>query len=124
MIPCEPGQGHDANESHSRQIRPPIYSLKQSKLRRRRVIRYSILYFVMLILFVLLLAGPLIVRRLGVINPDSLGLPMNLVQPLDAGMVHNDTIACHTGNGIPPGYPVCQGSGSASGFASPSASHT
>ncbi len=29
-----------ANLSDSRQIRPPIYSIKQSKLRRRRVIRY------------------------------------------------------------------------------------
>ena len=78
----------------------------------------------MLIVFVLLVAGPLIVRRLGVINPASLGLPMNLVQPLDAGMVHNDTIACHTGNGIPPGYSVCVGNSGSSGFASPSATHT
>jgi 1,3-beta-glucan synthase len=42
----------------SRQIRPPIYSLKQSKLRRRRVIRYSILYFTLLVLFIALIVGP------------------------------------------------------------------
>ncbi|KAK5993119.1 1,3-beta-glucan synthase component FKS1 [Cladobotryum mycophilum] len=42
----------------SRQIRPPIYSLKQSKLRRRRVIRFAILYFVLLVVFVALIAGP------------------------------------------------------------------
>ena len=43
----------------SRQIRPPIYSLKQSKLRRRRVIRYAILYFTMFVLFIALLIGPI-----------------------------------------------------------------
>lgn len=43
---------------HSRQIRPPIYSLKQSKLRRRRVIRFAILYFVLLVVFVGLIVGP------------------------------------------------------------------
>ncbi|KEY64754.1 hypothetical protein S7711_05404 [Stachybotrys chartarum IBT 7711] len=46
----------------SRQIRPPIYSMKQSKLRRRRVIRYAILYFVMLVVFVALLVGPSLAR--------------------------------------------------------------
>ncbi|GAB7361321.1 hypothetical protein MBLNU230_g1377t1 [Neophaeotheca triangularis] len=47
----------------SRQIRPPIYSLKQSKLRRRRVIRYAILFFTMFILFLVLVAGPVIVSN-------------------------------------------------------------
>ncbi|RYP59602.1 hypothetical protein DL771_010835 [Monosporascus sp. 5C6A] len=42
----------------SRQIRPPIYSLKQSKLRRRRVIRYAILYFTLLVVFLALIIGP------------------------------------------------------------------
>ncbi|KOS23377.1 hypothetical protein ESCO_006559 [Escovopsis weberi] len=42
----------------SRQIRPPIYSLKQSKLRRRRVMRFAILYFVLLVVFVALIAVP------------------------------------------------------------------
>lgn len=45
----------------SRQIRPPIYSLKQTKLRKRRVLRYSILYFVMFVLFLVLIVGPVIV---------------------------------------------------------------
>ncbi|ODA77109.1 hypothetical protein RJ55_07627 [Drechmeria coniospora] len=44
----------------SRQIRPPIYSMKQSKLRRRRVIRYAILYFVMLFLFIGMIVGPVV----------------------------------------------------------------
>ena len=45
----------------SKQIRPPIYSSKVSKLRKRRVIRFSILYFVLLVLFVALIVGPVVV---------------------------------------------------------------
>lgn len=48
----------------SRQIRPPIYSMKQSKLRRRRVIRYAVLYFGLLIVFVALLVGPAIAGKM------------------------------------------------------------
>ncbi|KAI9150152.1 1,3-beta-glucan synthase component FKS1 [Paramyrothecium foliicola] len=44
----------------SRQIRPPIYSMKQSKLRRRRVIRYAILYFVLLVVFVAVIVAPIV----------------------------------------------------------------
>src|SRR5690349_12143626 len=46
------------NTGSSRQIRPPIYSMKQTKLRRRRVIRYAILYFVLLVLILALIIGP------------------------------------------------------------------
>ncbi|KAL8675402.1 MAG: hypothetical protein Q9168_000233 [Polycauliona sp. 1 TL-2023] len=76
----------------SRQIRPPIYSIKQSKLRKRRVIRFATLYFVMLILFVALLAGPLVVARLKITLPD---IPMQLMQP--TGLNNNDTLASPTG---------------------------
>jgi 1,3-beta-glucan synthase len=44
----------------SRQIRPPIYSMKQSKLRKRRVFRYAALYFIMLIVALALLVGPIV----------------------------------------------------------------
>ena len=44
----------------SKQIRPPIYSLKQSKLRSRRVIRYSILFFLLFAVFVGLIVGPVV----------------------------------------------------------------
>ncbi len=44
---------------HSRQIRPPIYSLKQNKLRKTRVVRYAALYLCLLIVFVGLIAGPI-----------------------------------------------------------------
>ncbi|KAI9889020.1 MAG: 1,3-beta-D-glucan synthase [Vezdaea aestivalis] len=70
----------------SRQIRPPIYSLKQSKLRKRRVIRFAILYFFMLVVFVLLIAGPLIASRFLTNLPK---IPLELAQP--TGLNNNDT---------------------------------
>ncbi|QPG93883.1 hypothetical protein C2857_003311 [Epichloe festucae Fl1] len=47
----------------SQQIRPPIYSVKQSKLRRRRVVRYAVLYFVLFVIFVALIAGPVALKK-------------------------------------------------------------
>ncbi|KAK2600079.1 1,3-beta-D-glucan synthase [Conoideocrella luteorostrata] len=47
----------------SQQIRPPIYSTKQSKLRRKRVIRFAVLYFALLVVFVALLAGPVALHQ-------------------------------------------------------------
>lgn len=82
----------------SRQIRPPIYSLKQSKLRRRRVIRYAILYFTMFILFIVLIVGPIMASKyakgLGKILPSSL----DLMQP--TGLHNNDTSDKVTGTAI------------------------
>ncbi|OAA49501.1 beta-1,3-glucan synthase catalytic subunit [Metarhizium rileyi] len=52
----------------SQQIRPPIYSMKQSKLRRRRVTRYAILYFVLLIVFIGLIVGPVVLKKTNVLN--------------------------------------------------------
>merc|ERR1711939_631026 len=71
----------------SRQIRPPIYSLKQSCLRKRRVIRYAILYFILLVLFLVLVIAPTVVRQLG-ITPE-LDI-MQLQQPND--WKNNDTL--------------------------------
>ncbi|KAF2001016.1 glycosyltransferase family 48 protein [Amniculicola lignicola CBS 123094] len=79
----------------SRQIRPPIYSLKQTKLRRRRVIRYAILYFVLLVVFVALIAGPIIA---GKYLKLSLTLPLQLIQP--TGFSNNDTGTTITGSCI------------------------
>ncbi|KAK7744346.1 1,3-beta-D-glucan synthase [Diatrype stigma] len=63
----------------SRQIRPPIYSLKQSKLRRRRVIRYAILYFTLLILFVALMVGPAVGGKMVPLDSlESMATSMNL----------------------------------------------
>ncbi|KAI4245715.1 MAG: hypothetical protein L6R40_002243 [Gallowayella cf. fulva] len=94
----------------SRQIRPPIYSIKQSKLRKRRVIRFATLYFVMLIIFVALLAGPLVVARLKISLPD---IPMNLLQP--TGLDKNDTLSSPTGNQLKGGSIVVSGSAAATG---------
>ncbi|OXV11226.1 hypothetical protein Egran_01011 [Elaphomyces granulatus] len=83
----------------SRQIRPPIYSLKQSKLRKRRVIRFAILYFIMLVVFIALVAGPLVVRRLNFKLP---AIPMQLMQPVNQD--NNDTTSYYTGNNLPGGF--------------------
>ncbi|CCE82154.1 Piso0_002853 [Millerozyma farinosa CBS 7064] len=44
----------------SRLIRPPIYSLKQAKLRKRMVRKYCTLYFVILVIFAALIIAPAI----------------------------------------------------------------
>ncbi|WPH04294.1 1,3-beta-glucan synthase component fks1 [Acrodontium crateriforme] len=74
----------------SRQIRPPIYSLKQSKLRKRRVIRYAILFFVMFVAFLGLLIAPSLVGSMvpGNILPSS-GVLAGLYQPTN--WYNNDT---------------------------------
>ncbi|KAF2747516.1 glycosyltransferase family 48 protein [Sporormia fimetaria CBS 119925] len=82
----------------SRQIRPPIYSLKQTKLRKRRVIRYAILYFLILVVFVALIAGPIVASRFLKLD---FSIPMELLQPV--GLNNNDTSSSVTGscaNGI------------------------
>jgi len=73
----------------SRQIRPPIYSMKQSKLRKRRVWRYAILYFVLLVLFLALLVGPIVAGSKIVSASLTDKIPMELYQPV--GLNNNDT---------------------------------
>lgn len=70
--------------SYSRQIRPPIYSMKQSKLRKRRVFRFAVLYYVLFVVFLALVVGPAVAGpRLDFDLADMLGEPagMRLVQP-------------------------------------------
>lgn len=81
----------------SRQIRPPIYSLKQSKLRKRRVVRYAILYFTLLILFIVLIVAPLIAKKF-IGSSITSSIPMNLYQP--TGLNNNDTFSSETGAGL------------------------
>ena len=52
----------------SRQIRPPIYTAKQTKLRRRRVVRFSVLFFFQLVVFVGLVVAPVALSKL-FLNP-------------------------------------------------------
>ncbi|KAI9822337.1 MAG: 1,3-beta-D-glucan synthase [Pycnora praestabilis] len=79
----------------SRQIRPPIYSLKQSKLRKRRVIRFAILYFVMLVIFLALIVGPIVAGKFLTTLPS---IPLNLLQP--TGQNNNDTSNVITGSAL------------------------
>lgn len=44
----------------SRQIRAPIFSMKQNRLRKRIVRRYATLYFILFIIFCALIIGPLV----------------------------------------------------------------
>jgi 1,3-beta-glucan synthase len=82
--------------------------LKQSKLRKRRVIRYAILYFFLLVIFVLLVAGPLIARSHIDMTSFAKKLSGNsllsgLMQPLDNNGANNDTWTGNTGNNLPGG---------------------
>lgn len=95
----------------SRQIRPPIYSLKQSKLRKRRVVRYAILYFSMFVLFILLIVGPVVAKKF--IDIPRIDI-MELQQPTNWN--NNDTSASDTG--------TARGSGGARATASSTRSRT
>lgn len=81
----------------SRQIRPPIYSMKQSKLRKRRVWRFAVMYFALFVVFVALIVGPIVAGKYTDSLVDSLtvdssspdGLVASLFQP--ANQSNNDT---------------------------------
>ncbi|KAH6721380.1 1,3-beta-glucan synthase component-domain-containing protein [Leptodontidium sp. MPI-SDFR-AT-0119] len=77
----------------SRQIRPPIYSMKQSKLRKRRVWRYAVVYFLMLVVALALLVGPIVAGSMIIDSTKSLfekpADTMYLFQPV--GLNNNDT---------------------------------
>merc|ERR1711900_111271 len=100
----------------SRQIRPPIYSMKQSKLRKRRVWRYAVLYFVMLVVALALLVGPIVAGSMILDNTSSLFAKptdtMYLFQP--TGLNNNDTRNdTETGTGKAGGAASSTGSASA-----------
>jgi 1,3-beta-glucan synthase len=97
--------------SPSRQIRPPIYSLKQTKLRKRRVVRYAILYFVLFVVFICLIAGPLIASK----HIQFGTIPQHLAQP--TGLNNNDTFSSETGTAVHGGAATTGGGGG--GGASP-----
>ncbi|KAK5172890.1 1,3-beta-D-glucan synthase [Saxophila tyrrhenica] len=105
----------------SRQIRPPIYSLKQSKLRKRRVVRYAILYFSMFFLFIILIVGPGVAGKYGGDLTDTLWGTlggesiMYLMQP--SGLNHNDTTNKATGTAQAGGGGGPSSSSSSGGFA-------
>jgi 1,3-beta-glucan synthase len=74
--------------------------MKQSKLRKRRVWRYAVLYFVMLVIFLALIAGPIIASPEITKATKSLSIPQYLLQPV--GLDNNDTQGTtQTGTGAP-----------------------
>jgi len=87
--------------------------MKQSKLRKRRVWRYAVLYFVLLVLFLALVVGPIVAGKH--ILSDSLikNIPANLFQPM--GQNNNDTRnRTETGTGLKAGASAsATGTGSA-----------
>ncbi|KAE8450035.1 hypothetical protein EG329_007174 [Mollisiaceae sp. DMI_Dod_QoI] len=100
----------------SRQIRPPIYSMKQSKLRKRRVFRYAALYFVMLVVALALLVGPIVAGSQIISGTSSLTKTPSstyyLVQPI--GLNNNDTRGRNeTGTGAVSGGALASSTGSA-----------
>ena len=79
--------------------------MKQSKLRRRRVVRFAILYFVLLAVFIGLIAGPILAsKRISKATLQSLGKSASiggkfrLMQPNGQGNDNtNGTLATGTG---------------------------
>lgn len=91
--------------------------MKQSKLRKRRVWRYAVLYFTMFIIAFALLLGPVFAGSMILDNTKSLfatpGDTMYLFQPtgLNNNNTQNDTL---TGTGKPGGASETGASASAS----------
>ncbi|RFU30974.1 hypothetical protein B7463_g5350, partial [Scytalidium lignicola] len=99
----------------SRQIRPPIYSTKQSKLRKRRVWRYAIMYFVMLIIAVAIVAGPIVAGKKLLTDSLIKDIPQQLFQPI--GLHNNDTLnRTETGTGAVSSGAAAATTSAGSGF--------
>ncbi len=78
--------------------------MKQTKLRRRRVVRYAILYFVLLVVILALIVAPAVAGKYipdSVMNIDMLTNTIKLMQPIDKD---NDDTQGHklTGTGAHP----------------------
>jgi 1,3-beta-glucan synthase len=69
----------------------------------------------MLVVFIALIAAPLVVRRLNVKLPT---IPYSLMQPNN--LSNNDTTTGYTGNGLPPGFQTESASGSGAAAATTS----
>ncbi|EPX71452.1 1,3-beta-glucan synthase subunit Bgs2 [Schizosaccharomyces octosporus yFS286] len=76
----------------SKQIRPPIYSMRQKRLRKRIVRRYAFLFFLMLIVFLALIIVPLTIGK-GLLDDFDLDIlkDFGLMQPADRNWTENGT---------------------------------
>lgn len=63
--------------------------MKQSKLRKRRVWRYAVIYFILFIIAVALIAGPIVAGKKVLSNSLITSIPDQLFQPY--GLNNNDT---------------------------------
>ena len=74
--------------------------MKQSKLRKRRVWRYAILYFIMLVVFLALIVGPIVAGN-KLLSPSLTDkIPFQMFQPINQN--NNDTQGRNeTGTGAP-----------------------
>jgi 1,3-beta-glucan synthase len=63
--------------------------MKQSKLRKRRVWRFAVLYFVLLIVALALVVGPIVAGKDILSESLTNSIPMQLYQP--TGLNNNDT---------------------------------
>jgi 1,3-beta-glucan synthase len=63
--------------------------MKQSRLRKRRVWRFAILYFVLLIVALALIVGPIVAGKQVLTDSLIKSIPMDLYQPNDLN--NNDT---------------------------------
>ncbi|KAK5963150.1 1,3-beta-D-glucan synthase PWA37_004853 [Arxiozyma heterogenica] len=74
----------------SRQIRPPIYSLKQARLRKRMVRKYASLYFLVLVIFAVCIIAPAVASsHVHDLGKSLTGVAHNLFQPRNVS--NNDT---------------------------------
>lgn len=71
--------------------------MKQTKLRRKRVFRYAVLYFTLLIIFLALMIAPSLAGKFVASTINNILGDTNLVQP--SGQEHNDTVSSQTGTG-------------------------
>lgn len=93
--------------------------MKQSKLRKRRVWRYAVLYFALLIIFLLLLVGPILIGKLKLLDYASIQSKFETGTFAGVfaitGLNNNDTLNRNqTGTGCVTGTCVATGSAAAS----------
>jgi 1,3-beta-glucan synthase len=95
--------------------------MKQTKLRKRRVIRYAILYFFLLIIFLCLIVGPIVAGKFLSLDIGS-SIPMEIMQP--TGYSNNDTKATVSGSCRQDKCPEYQGGVTGGGDAAAPAATT
>jgi 1,3-beta-glucan synthase len=94
--------------------------MKQTKLRKRRVIRYAILYFFLLLVFLILIVGPIVAGKM--IDLGLKNLPLDILQP--TGFSNNDTSASTTGKCLHDPCPEYQGGAAGGGGGETGAANT